>query len=152
MSRIASTVHALLSCVASVISTYYLCGLGDECMMKPQLFRSRALAFSAGYFAYDLCVCRFLLKPDKMTLAHHFISLSGSVLSVYVGEQYPGICLMSYFTEISNPVVNYRSMLLQGGMGATALFKANLYAMGALFLVFRVFFYPIGIYRLYIGY
>jgi hypothetical protein len=37
-------------------------------------------------------------------------------------------------------------------MGGTALFKANLYAMGALFLVFRVFFYPIGIYKLYIGY
>ncbi len=59
---------------------------------------------------------------------------------------------MSSFTEISTPFVNYRNMLLQAGMGTTALFKANLYAMGGLFLVFRVFFYPIGIYKLYIGY
>jgi hypothetical protein len=85
LSRVASTIHALLSCVASVISAYYLCGLGDECMMQPQLFRSQALAFSAGYFAYDLSVCMFLLKADKMTLTHHLISLSGSVGSVYVG-------------------------------------------------------------------
>lgn len=113
LSRVVSTIHALLSCVASVISTCYLCGFNDmECMMRPQLFRSKALAFSAGYFAYDLMVCLFLIKTDAMTLAHHAISLSGSVGSVYVGQQYAAVCLMSYVTEISTPFVNYRTMLI----------------------------------------
>ncbi len=41
LSRVVSTIHALLSCLASVISTCYLCCFNDmECMKRPQLFRS----------------------------------------------------------------------------------------------------------------
>ena len=43
---------------------------------------------------------------------HHVLAITGSLGSIYVGQQNPSLCVISYITEISTPFVNYRTLLL----------------------------------------
>ena len=83
---------------------------------------------------------------------HHVLAIGGSLGSIYMGLQFPQLCVVSYITEISTPFVNYRTMLITLGKGSGLLFTLNMYAFGSLFFIFRVLFYPFTIYRLIYGY
>ena len=86
------------------------------------------------------------------TYIHHVLAIGGSIGSIYMGLQFPQLCVVSYITEISTPFMNYRTMLIVQGKGKGMLFNLNMYSFGLLFLVFRVLFYPFTIYRLIYGY
>eukprot|EP00347_Sterkiella_histriomuscorum_P009752 403340025 len=161
VSRIVANIHAVISTTLAFMIIFCTCDKGisfivsDECLMHPSKFHSYVMVLSCGYLIYDTLVCFFLIKDKSgimlQTYIHHILGLIGGFGSVFAGYCNTPISSSSLITEISTPFVNYRQIILTQKKADSPWYTINSLLFAGSFFVFRILFYPITIWRLYIG-
>ena len=163
ISRIVAMIHATIASVLGYLILFHSCNepgktmINDDfCLMNPSKFLTFASVLSAGYLLYDILVCFLLVKDKsalmKQTYLHHCLGLIGVLGSMYAGKWNISISSVSMITEISTIFLNFRTILILQKKGDTVLFKINLFLFVILFIISRILFYPVTIYRIYCGF
>ena len=147
-TRIVAIFHGL---ICPIISFYYVYHVGIDFEVEIDSFSSRIIAFSLGYFFYDLAICFILGLGDFKLLLHHcccfvtfgYIMYSGKgvfmgIFGLAIGESsnFPmnirGICKLYHlrFTKIYEAleVFYFLIYIFTRGMAGPIVFMVGLFS------------------------
>jgi TLC domain len=119
-NRITSFVHGLLVLFLSGYNTYFA---HSQCGESNTRLEEYIMAFSNGYFAYDLVAMAYLGICDRSMLIHHIICISGLTSGLLTTNAADILVGALFLTEISNPAMHFRVILKHLGMRYTKAYE-----------------------------
>ncbi|KAL2623671.1 hypothetical protein R1flu_003876 [Riccia fluitans] len=149
-----STAHAIFCTVAAGYLLYGSDVFSESAPYGPVPFRSSifsyfTIGFSTGYFVADLAMILWtypsLGGPEYVV--HHLLSIVSLVLADYIAHAHFYV-LMTLFSEVSTPFINFRWYLLTSGMKNSKAFIYNGLMLVVVWLFARIILFIYFFYHL----
>lgn len=121
-NRIVSVLHGVIVLFMSGYNTYFAhsqCGEGNT------YFEEIIMAFTGGYFAYDLVAMAYLGLLDKSMFIHHNICITGMCFGLFTGHSADILVSATFVSEISNPAMHVRVVLKILGLRYTKAYETS---------------------------
>jgi hypothetical protein len=83
------------------------------------------MAFTGGYFAYDLVAMAYLGLLDKSMFIHHTICITGMSFGLFTGHSADILVSATFVSEISNPAMHVRVVLKILGLRYTKAYETS---------------------------
>lgn len=130
-----SLIHSIEAITMCIFSYTYSKGI--DYYGETDYLQVITLAFSLGYFTYDMIYAEIYGVHDWPMRFHHIFVLAGGIclLSQTRGGAIGPICL--FLTELSNPFLQVRLILKGRKMESTRLYKVNETIFGLVFIMNR---------------
>lgn len=106
-TRIGSSIHALFTFLSAVYLLFIEQKLWEDKLFSPSRLAEIELELSLGYFCgdYVLVLLDPVMRVDKGSLAHHFVSATGTAISLYL-RQMVFFVVYRHTNELSTIPVN----------------------------------------------
>ena len=139
-NRIISICHGALS---FFFATYFICLYGIDFDFQIDLFSTKIVCLSLGYFLYDLIACLWFGLWDGKLVLHHILAITGFSYPLFIENGIFAGILGLLLAESSNFPMHLRAILKNMKLRHTILYELADVLYLVVYIIFRGLFAPI---------